>query len=74
MVFNWVNTTGEYVLGSIVKETAQNSRERRGGQADRGEVIGNFYSMYFAATNIIGSCCSLPCVRGWSSASACPWR
>ena len=29
MLLNWVNTTGEYILGRIVKDTAQATRRHR---------------------------------------------
>jgi AAA family ATP:ADP antiporter len=55
LVFNWVNTTGEYLLGSIVKETAQQlvATGQRPGLTE-GQIIGDFYSTYFTATNILG--------------------
>ena len=45
MVLNLVNTTGEYILGSIVKQTADG--HGRGGQyggLNEGQLIGQFYS------------------------------
>jgi len=55
MVLNWVNTTGEYILGSIVKETADQmvASGTAGGRTDA-EIIGTFYSTYFTATNVLG--------------------
>ena len=55
MVLNWVNTTGEYILGSIVKETAERmvAAGSTGGRTE-GEIIGGFYSTYFTATNVLG--------------------
>ncbi len=55
MLLNWVNTTGEYILGSIVKETA--SQAVASGQANgltEGQLIGDFYSKYFTLVNILG--------------------
>jgi ATP:ADP antiporter, AAA family len=55
MLLNWVNTTGEYILGSIVKDTA--SQMVASGQANgltEGQLIGDFYSKYFTLVNIIG--------------------
>jgi ATP:ADP antiporter, AAA family len=55
MLLNWVNTTGEYILGSIVKETAD--RMVATGQANgltEGQLIGDFYSKYFTAVNVLG--------------------
>jgi AAA family ATP:ADP antiporter len=55
MVLNWVNTTGEYILGSIIKETADGmvAAGSAGGRT-AGEIIGTFYSTYFTATNVLG--------------------
>jgi ATP:ADP antiporter, AAA family len=55
MLLNWVNTTGEYILGSIVKDTA--SHMIAAGQAHgltEEQVIGDFYAKYFTAVNVIG--------------------
>jgi ATP:ADP antiporter, AAA family len=55
MLVNWVNTTGEYILGSIVKDTAvaMVSEGRTGGLSEE-QVIGDFYSKYFTLVNIFG--------------------
>ncbi len=55
MVLNWVNTTGEYILGKIVSDTARSMIA--GGQAgalSEAQLIGDFYSKYFTAVNVIG--------------------
>jgi ATP:ADP antiporter, AAA family len=55
MLLNWVNTTGEYILGSIVKEQAV--KMIADGQANglsEGQLIGDFYSKYFTAVNVLG--------------------
>jgi AAA family ATP:ADP antiporter len=55
MLLNWVNTTGEYILGSIVEHTA--SELVRTGQArglTEGALIGDFYSKYFTLVNVCG--------------------
>jgi ATP:ADP antiporter, AAA family len=55
MLLNWVNTTGEYILGSIVKHTAVDmiaSGEANG--LTEGQIIGDFYSKYFTAVNVLG--------------------
>jgi AAA family ATP:ADP antiporter len=55
MMLNWINTTGEYILGSIVKDHA--SAMVAGGQApglSEGQVIGDFYARYFSMVNIVG--------------------
>ncbi len=52
---NWVNTTGEYILGSVVEEAAQQAVAL--GQADGltvEEYIGRFYSQFFGMVNIAG--------------------
>ena len=54
MLLNWVNTTGEYILGRIVKDTAQALVAT--GQSNgltEAEVIGGFYSKYFGMVNIL---------------------
>jgi ATP:ADP antiporter, AAA family len=55
MLLNWVNTTGEYILGNIVKQTAEGMIAS--GQANglsEGELIGDFYSKYFTMVNVLG--------------------
>ena len=54
MLANWVNTTGEYILGNIVKHhagtliaTGQNAG------LDEGQIIGDFYSKYFTYVNVL---------------------
>jgi AAA family ATP:ADP antiporter len=55
MLVNWVNTTGEYILGSIVKDTAAGlvGQGQAGGLSEE-QVIGNFYSRYFTLVNVFG--------------------
>ena len=54
MLANWVNTTGEYILGHIVKANAENliAAGQAGGMSE-GEIIGDFYSKYFTYVNIL---------------------
>jgi AAA family ATP:ADP antiporter len=55
MLLNWINTTGEYILGSIVKDTA--SAMIAAGDAPgltEGQVIGDFYAKYFSLVNGLG--------------------
>jgi ATP:ADP antiporter, AAA family len=55
MLLNWVNTTGEYILGSIVKQTADHLVAT--GQAHgltEEQLIGDFYSKYFSIVNVLG--------------------
>ena len=54
MLLNWANTTGEYILGSIVKHTA--GEMIASGQANgltEGQLIGDFYSKYFTFVNVL---------------------
>jgi AAA family ATP:ADP antiporter len=55
MLVNWVNTTGEYILGSIVKDTAVGliAQGRSGGLSEE-QIIGDFYSKYFTYVNALG--------------------
>src|SRR5215203_3400239 len=55
LVVNWINATGEYILGSIVKEHA--SAMVAGGTApglSEGQIIGDFYAKYFSIANVLG--------------------
>jgi ATP:ADP antiporter, AAA family len=74
LVFNWVNTTGEYILSSIVKETAEHmvAAGQTGGQSE-GQVIGRFYSIYFTATNILGLLLQLFVVSRVVKRFGVPW-
>ena len=55
MLVNWVNSTGEYILGSIVKDTAVNlvAQGQNDGLTEE-QLIGDFYSKYFTLVNIFG--------------------
>ena len=55
LTINWINTTGEYILGGIVKEHAQ--AMIAAGTApglDEEQVIGDFYAKYFTMANALG--------------------
>jgi ATP:ADP antiporter, AAA family len=54
MLANWVNTTGEYILGHIVKGHAEHliAAGQAGGLTE-GQIIGDFYSKYFTYVNIL---------------------
>ena len=55
LLVNWVNTTGEYVLSSIVKHTAE--ADVAAGLIDREQeraFIGAFFAHYFEVINITG--------------------
>jgi AAA family ATP:ADP antiporter len=55
LVINWVNTTGEYVLSSIVKHAAE-AEAAAGTLAPekKGDFIGAFFAHYFQVVNTIG--------------------
>jgi len=53
LLLNWVNTTGEYVLGRTVAQAA--AAAVAGGTAlSEQAFIGGFYSRYFAVVNVLG--------------------
>ncbi len=55
MLLNWVNTTGEYILGSIVKDSVSKAvASGRGAGLSPEQLIGDFYSKYFTYVNIVG--------------------
>jgi AAA family ATP:ADP antiporter len=51
LFLNWVNTTGEYILGRVVSDVA--TEAARGG-VDKGAFIGAFYADFFAVVNVAG--------------------
>jgi ATP:ADP antiporter, AAA family len=55
LIVNWVNTTGEYILGRTVASAAEMavSSGTAGGLAVP-EYIGRFYSEFFLVVNVIG--------------------
>jgi AAA family ATP:ADP antiporter len=54
MLANWVNTTGEYILGNIVKHHAGDliAAGQNNGLTE-GQIIGDFYSKYFTYVNVL---------------------
>lgn len=50
---NWVNSNGEYILGHIVKEAADEHAAGRGALVEE-EFIASFYSQYFGVVNLAG--------------------
>jgi ATP:ADP antiporter, AAA family len=55
MLLNWVNTTGEYILGSIVKDTvSQTIASGHAAGLSEEQLIGDFYSKYFTYVNALG--------------------
>jgi len=54
LMINWVNTTGEYLLGSVVESAARRAIEAGATQLSMGEYIGSFYSDFFFIVNVVG--------------------
>jgi AAA family ATP:ADP antiporter len=55
MLLNFVNTTGEYILGSVVTESVERAAAAgNAGGADVQEEIGKFYARYFLSVNVLG--------------------
>lgn len=50
---NWVNSSGEYILGRIVKEAAAAAASQPGG-VHEDAFIAAFYARYFGAVNLAG--------------------
>jgi len=55
LMINWINTTGEYILGGIIKEhaTAMIAAGTAPGLSE-GQIIGDFYAKYFSLANALG--------------------
>jgi len=52
---NWVNATGEYILGAVVTERiTETVASGQAGGAPIETLIGRAYARYFAAVNIVG--------------------
>jgi ATP:ADP antiporter, AAA family len=55
LFLNWVNTNGEYILGKTVSTAAAASVENgTAGTLSEGQLIGKFYSDFFAVVNVAG--------------------
>ncbi|MFN8654033.1 MAG: hypothetical protein U0133_19195, partial [Gemmatimonadales bacterium] len=55
LVLNWVNTTGEYLLGSTVASAADAAIASGAVEGlTKSEYIGEFYSRFFFVVNIVG--------------------
>ena len=54
MLLNLVNTTGEYILGSIVERAAADAVARGATALSEQQIIGQFYSRYFLMVNVLG--------------------
>lgn len=54
LLLNWVNTTGEYILGRTVKEAAAAIAAASPVPFDEKSFIGGFYADFFTVVNIVG--------------------
>ena len=55
MFLNWVNTTGEYIMGSVIEDVAREAVARgESGGLSVEEFIGQYYSRFFAVVNVAG--------------------
>jgi AAA family ATP:ADP antiporter len=55
MCLNWVNTTGEYILGSVIEDVARAAvTAGTAGGLTVEEYIGQFYSQFFSVVNVVG--------------------
>jgi len=55
MILNWVNTSGEYLLGRIINETAEAAvAAGTTGGLSEGQIIGKFYADFFSVVNLAG--------------------
>lgn len=55
LLLNWVNTTGEYILGSVVEDAADAAvAAGTAGGLTVEDYIGKFYSDFFSVVNLVG--------------------
>ncbi len=55
LFINWINATGEYILGSIVKDhAAAMVADGTAAGLSEGQIIGDFYAKYFSLANVAG--------------------
>lgn len=55
LMLNWVNTTGEYILGRTVAQAAADAiRDGTAEGLSEAEFIGKFYAGFFTVVNILG--------------------
>ncbi|NKB70806.1 MAG: MFS transporter [Candidatus Latescibacteria bacterium] len=55
LLLNWVNTTGEYILGRTVQQAAAEAvAAGQAGGLSEGEYIGRFYASFFKVVNLVG--------------------
>ena len=67
MLVNVVNTTGEYILGSIVKDTAVNlvAQGQNGGLTEGAADRRLLFQVLHARERASGWCCSSSSCRAW---------
>jgi len=53
MFINWVNSNGEYLLGSMVDAAATEAVESGSTQLSKGEFIGGFYASFYGVVNVV---------------------
>ncbi len=53
LLVNWVNTTGEYIRGRLVEDTAAAAVAAGETGLTEGEYIGRFYSDFFSVVNVV---------------------
>ncbi len=55
LFLNWVNTNGEYILGSVVESAARSAvAAGASGGLDVAQYIGDFYSRFYSVVNAAG--------------------
>ena len=55
LFLNWVNTTGEYILGRTISEAAIKAvTTGTAGGLSEGQFIGKFYADFFTVVNLVG--------------------
>jgi AAA family ATP:ADP antiporter len=55
LFLNWVNTTGEYILGRVVERNAADAVSNGlAGDLSEGQYIGKFYADFYSIVNITG--------------------
>lgn len=55
LFLNWVNTTGEYILGSVVADAARDAvAAGSSGGLGVDEYIGAFYGRFYSVVNLVG--------------------
>jgi AAA family ATP:ADP antiporter len=54
MLLNWVNTTGEYILGKVVTEAAASAAAAGAAGVSEQDFVRNFYGVFYSGVNIAG--------------------